>query len=146
MLDAGKDGKRIPPRGCGLYGVRRQAKRDAALASEARLEMDTAQTQAKAASRFACSRTPYGCGRHGSALQDALIKIHILAGNVAPAHDGKGLTGLSVCPIIKLTQLGREALGGLQREELLVKDELIDEGGQRQYGQQKRQTGHRRSI
>src|SRR5207245_3302073 len=28
-----------------------------------RLEIDSAQTQAKAASRFACRRTPYGCGR-----------------------------------------------------------------------------------
>src|SRR5438128_4601362 len=99
MLDAGKDGKRISPRGCGLYGVRRQAKRDAALASEARLEMDTAQTQAKAASRFACRRTPYGDGRYGSALPDALIKLHILAGHVAAAHDGKGLAGLSAGPI-----------------------------------------------
>src|SRR5438445_3129731 len=72
MLDAGKDGKRISPRGCGLCGVRRQAKRDAALASEARLEMDTTQTQAKAASRFACRRTPYGCDRHFYRTFDAL--------------------------------------------------------------------------
>jgi len=48
----------------GLYGVRWQAKRDAALAWEARFRMDTGQTQAKAASRFACRRTPYGCGRY----------------------------------------------------------------------------------
>jgi len=86
MLDAGKDGKRIPPRGCGLYGVRRQAKRDAALASEARLEMDTAQTQAKAASRFACRRTPMSRQSSAFAFFLKLLLFENWRGSSLPPH------------------------------------------------------------
>jgi len=46
----------------GFYGVRRQAKRDAALASKAGFDIRHKQT--KAASGFACRRTRYSCDRH----------------------------------------------------------------------------------
>jgi len=47
---------------CG--GKRWQAKRDAALASVCVASISKPASQAKAASRFACRRTPYGFDRH----------------------------------------------------------------------------------
>src|SRR2546422_8857017 len=44
----------------GVYGVRRQAKGDAALAWVCAVSISRRAHQAKAASPFACRRTPYG--------------------------------------------------------------------------------------
>src|SRR5881396_139489 len=46
-------------RAAGPYGVRRQAKRDAALACVCAVSISRRASQAKAASRFACRRTPH---------------------------------------------------------------------------------------
>ena len=74
----------------GLYGVRRQAKRDAALASVCVASISKPASQAKAASRFACRRTPYGFDRHFESHPGASGNYVNIVPWAVPAGPGHG--------------------------------------------------------